>query len=215
MCMKNIVENKSNGQVKKQDLPELQSIYEAKRVINNIIEQTPLIQNLNLSEYYQANIYFKREDLQKTRSYKLRGAYHKISKLSEEQRQRGIVCASAGNHAQGVALSCFELGIIGKIYMPVTTPKQKVRQVKMHGKDKIDVVLLGDTFDAAKEAALADCEKNNLVFIPPFDDVKIIEGQATIGLEILENMNEPIDLFDSSDWWRRIGFRFNHRFFAN
>jgi threonine dehydratase len=73
-------------------------------VINNIIEQTPLIQNLNLSEYYQANIYFKREDLQKTRSYKLRGAYHKISKLSEEQRQRGIVCASAGNHAQGVAL---------------------------------------------------------------------------------------------------------------
>jgi threonine dehydratase len=77
--------------------------------------------------------------------------------------------------------------------MPVTTPKQKVRQVKMHGKDKIDVVLLGDTFDAAKEAALADCEKNNLVFIPPFDDVKIIEGQATIGLEILENMNEPID----------------------
>ncbi len=191
--MKSIVENKQNGQVKKQALPELQSIYEAKRVINNIIEQTPLIQNFNLSEYYQANIYFKREDLQKTRSYKLRGAYHKISKLNQEQRQKGIVCASAGNHAQGVALSCFELGIRGKIYMPVTTPKQKVKQVKMYGKDKVDVVLLGDTFDSAKEAALADCEKNNLVFIPPFDDTNIIEGQATIGLEILENMNEPID----------------------
>ncbi len=191
--MKNIVENKQNGQAKKQALPELQSIYEAKRVINNIIEQTPLIQNFNLSEYYQANIFFKREDLQKTRSYKLRGAYHKISKLNKEQRQKGIVCASAGNHAQGVALSCYELGINGKIYMPVTTPKQKIRQVKMHGKNKVNVVLQGDTFDAAKEAALADCNKNGLVFIPPFDDTNIIEGQATIGLEILENMNEPID----------------------
>lgn len=193
MCMENIVGKKGNGQVKNQPLPELQSIYKAKRTINNIIDQTPLNQNFNLSEQYKANIFLKREDLQKTRSYKLRGAYHKMSRLNKAQMQKGIVCASAGNHAQGVALSCLELGIKGKIYMPVTTPKQKIRQVKMYGKDQVDIILLGDTFDAAQKAAFADCEKNGLIFIPPFDDINIIEGQATIGLEILENMNEQVD----------------------
>jgi len=191
--MKNMVKNKKNGQVRNQLLPELQSIYHAKRSINNIINQTPLIQNFNLSEQFGANIYFKREDLQKTRSYKIRGAYHKMALLSKEQMQKGIVCASAGNHAQGVALSCHELGIKGKIYMPVTTPKQKIKQVKMYGKDQVEIILLGDTFDEAKHSALKDCDKNKLVFIPPFDDINIIEGQATIGLEILENINEPVD----------------------
>lgn len=187
------IENNLNNRGKLEQLPELKSIYQAKRTINNIINQTPLIQNFNLSEAFHANVYFKREDLQKTRSYKIRGAYHKMALLSNSQVKNGIVCASAGNHAQGVALSCHELGIQGKIYMPVTTPKQKIKQVKMYGKDKVDIILIGDTFDEAKEAAINDCQTNKLVFIPPFDDVNIIEGQATIGLEILENMNETVD----------------------
>lgn len=174
-------------------LPQLQSIYHAKRSINNIINQTPLDLNINLSEQLGANIYLKREDLQKTRSYKIRGAYHKMALLSKEQMKKGIVCASAGNHGQGVALSCYELGIKGKIYMPVTTPKQKIKQVKMYGREQVEVILYGDTFDAAKEAALMDAEKNKLTFIPPFDDLNIIEGQATIGLEILDTINEPVD----------------------
>ncbi len=177
----------------KQKTPELQAVYQAKRSINNIINQTPLNLNQNASEHFKANIYFKREDLQKTRSYKIRGAYHKMALLNKKQMQKGIACASAGNHAQGVALSCYELGIKGKIFMPVTTPKQKIRQVEMYGKEQVKIILTGDTFDAAKDAALETCVKDGLVFIPPFDDVNIIEGQATIGLEILENINEPID----------------------
>jgi len=179
--------------MKNQLMPDLQSIYKAKRNINAIINQTPLIQNLNYSDYYQCKIFFKREDLQKTRSYKLRGAFHKLSLLSKKDHERGIVCASAGNHAQGVALACHELGIHGKIYMPVTTPKQKIKQVQMYGKNNVEIILVGDTFDEAKEVAINESFSNKLVFIPPFDDINIIEGQATIGLEILENSNEPID----------------------
>ncbi|MFN8254071.1 MAG: threonine ammonia-lyase IlvA [Bacteroidales bacterium] len=174
-------------------LPDLQSIYEAKRNINGIINQTPLLLNQNYSDLFQCKIYFKREDLQKTRSYKLRGAFHKISLLDKEQLKKGIVCASAGNHAQGVALSCHELGVNGRIYMPVTTPKQKIKQVQMFGKNKVEIKLVGDTFDAAKEEALAYSKKNGSNFIPPFDDINIIEGQATIGLEILEGLNESVD----------------------
>ncbi len=174
-------------------LPDLQSIYLAKRNINGVINQTPLFQNINLSEHFQSEIFLKREDLQKTRSYKLRGAYHKMSLLGESERKKGIVCASAGNHAQGVAFACNELGINGKIYMPVTTPKQKIKQVQMFGKDKIKIILHGDTFDEAKDAAIQDCKTNQTSYIPPFDDINIIEGQATIGLEILESINESID----------------------
>jgi threonine dehydratase len=185
-----ITKNKLENKFK---LPDLQSVYSAKRKINAVINQTPLIQNLNYSEFYKSNIYFKREDLQKTRSYKLRGAYHKISSLKKEDRKLGIICASAGNHAQGVAFACNALGIKGNIYMPVTTPKQKIKQVQMYGKSSVEIILLGDTFDEAKHAAIAESKKTKAVFIPPFDDINIIEGQATIGLEILENINEAID----------------------
>jgi threonine dehydratase len=116
-----------------------------------------------------------------------------MSLLGESERKKGIVCASAGNHAQGVAFACNELGINGKIYMPVTTPKQKIKQVQMFGKDKIKIILHGDTFDEAKDAAIQDCKTNQTSYIPPFDDINIIEGQATIGLEILESINESID----------------------
>jgi len=161
--------------------------------LNEIVLQTPLQKNLNLSEEYQANIFLKREDLQIVRSYKIRGAYNKISQLSKIEREKGVVCASAGNHAQGVAYSCRLLGIDGKIYMPTTTPKQKINQVKMFGKNYVDVVLFGDTYDDAHRAALEDCKKTGMAFIHPFDDAQIIEGQATAGLEILQDSKEPID----------------------
>ncbi|MCK3686293.1 threonine ammonia-lyase [Maribellus sp. YY47] len=173
--------------------PQIQSITRAKRRINDIILQTPLQLNFNLSEEFQANIYLKREDLQLVRSYKLRGAYNKIAKLSAEERKKGVVCASAGNHAQGVAYSCSKLDIKGKIYMPATTPKQKVRQVEMFGKENVEVILVGDTYDDAHNLALEDCQKTGMAFIHPFDDKEIIEGQGTVALEILQDTKEEID----------------------
>ncbi len=173
--------------------PQLQDITKAKINLNDVVLKTPLQKNLNLSEEFQANIFLKREDLQAVRSYKIRGAYNKIAQLSKEELRNGIVCASAGNHAQGVAYSCRKLDIKGKIYMPATTPKQKIRQVEMFGKDNVEVILTGDTYDAAHGAAMEDCKKTGMAFIHPFDDPQIIEGQATVGLEILQDSKEQID----------------------
>jgi threonine dehydratase len=165
----------------------------AEHTLKEILEPTPLLHNRTLSQKFGANVALEREDLQMVRSYKIRGAYNKIRSLTEEQRSSGIVCASAGNHAQGVALSCNKLGIVGKIFMPVTTPKQKINQVKMFGGDQIEVVLSGDTFDEANAAAEATCQKEGKTFIPPFNDPKIIEGQGTVGLEILQQSSTAID----------------------
>lgn len=173
--------------------PNLKDITQAKLVLNSVVKSTPLINNLNLSTRYNSNVFLKREDLQVVRSYKIRGAYNKISGLSATERMRGIVCASAGNHAQGVAYSCQLLGIKGKIYMPTTTPKQKITQVKMFGKDKIEVVLVGDTYDAASVAAHKNSEETGMVYVHPFDDPQIIEGQATVGVEILQDFSGTID----------------------
>ncbi len=173
--------------------PQLQNITKAKINIQSIIINTPLQQNLNLSDKFEANILLKREDLQVVRSYKLRGAFNKISQLSLNELKAGVVCASAGNHAQGVAFSCRKLGIKGKIYMPATTPKQKIKQVKMFGKEFVEVLLIGDTYDDAHNAAMTDCQKTGMAFIHPFDDEQIIEGQATVGLEILQDTTENID----------------------
>lgn len=173
--------------------PQLQDIIKAKHNLSEIVLQTPLQKNLNLSEEYQANVYLKREDLQIVRSYKIRGAYNKIAQLLDAERKKGVVCASAGNHAQGVAYSCRLLGIEGKIYMPSTTPKQKIKQVKMFGKTDVEVIITGDTYDDAHQAALEDCQKTGMAFIHPFDDPQIIEGQATVGLEILQDAKETID----------------------
>ena len=173
--------------------PTIQAVQKASENLTNVALKTPLIKNDRYSREYGANIFFKREDLQLVRSYKIRGAYHKISSLSEEQRLRGIVCASAGNHAQGVALSCKLLQIQGVIYMPSPTPKQKIDQVKMFGEDFIEVVLIGDSFDDASYAAKLHCEQLQKTFIPPFDDEKIIEGQATVGLEIMAQSHVAID----------------------
>ncbi|NJM24689.1 MAG: threonine ammonia-lyase IlvA [Bacteroidia bacterium] len=161
--------------------------------LKSVVLKTPLQFHRKFSEKYKAEIYLKREDLQVVRSYKLRGAYNLIQSLTDEQRKRGVVCASAGNHAQGVAFSCRELNIKGVIYMPAITPKQKINQVKMFGADNIEIVLIGDTFDECQAHALAYAAENNMVFIPPFDHPKVIEGQGTVGKEILDDLAD-IDL---------------------
>jgi len=181
------VENKSSY------YPKIEDVLAAKLTLNSILESTPLQRNRNLSDKFRSNIYLKREDLQIVRSYKIRGAYNKIRSLTPDQTEKGIICASAGNHAQGVAYSCQMLGIHGMIYMPSTTPKQKVKQVKMFGKDHIEVRLAGDTYDAAYSTAMEERSISKREFIHPFDDPKIIEGQATVGLEILEQTSQPID----------------------
>jgi threonine dehydratase len=157
--------------------------------LKTVVLKTPLQYHRKLSEKFGCEMYLKREDLQVVRSYKIRGAYNLISSLDEEQRNRGVVCASAGNHAQGVALSCKLLNIKGVIYMPAITPKQKINQVKMFGNSHIEVVLIGDTFDDCQAHALQFTKENNSVFIPPFDHPKVIEGQGTVAKEILEEQS--------------------------
>lgn len=161
--------------------------------LKNVVVHTPLVYNANLSEKYECSIYLKREDQQIVRSYKARGAYNKMASLSRKELSRGVVCASAGNHAQGVAFACREMGVKGTIFMPSTTPTQKVRQVGMFGKEWVDILLIGDTFDDSFKAALAFCESSQSIFVHPFDDVQVIEGQGTIGLEILDDCKFDID----------------------
>lgn len=163
--------------------------------IKDIVNRTPLQYNIHLSETYGAEIYLKREDLQVVRSYKLRGAYNKIVSLTAEERGRGVTCASAGNHAQGVALSCKKLGIKGVIFMPGPTPRQKITQTEMWGNGCIEIVLTGDTFDDCQKAALEYTAEHNMTFIPPFDDERIIEGQGTVAVEILEDLPDLDAIF--------------------
>src|SRR3982751_2107128 len=155
--------------------------------LKNVATRTPLMLNYNLSRRYNAKVYLKREDLQLVRSYKLRGAYNMMSSLPQEQLEKGVVCASAGNHAQGFAYSCKKLNAKGVIFMPVITPNQKISQTKMFGESWIEVKLTGDTFDDCATAAKQYTEENGLTFIPPFDNEKIIEGQGTMAIEILED----------------------------
>lgn len=171
----------------------LEHVYKAEERLKNVVVKTPLAVNNNLSAIYDANICFKREDLQRVRSYKIRGAYNKMATMSEEELSKGVVCASAGNHAQGVAFACQTMKVKGTIFMPLPTPGQKLEQVKMFGGEYIEVILFGDTFDAAKDAALRFCKDHNSVFIHPFDDPAIIEGQATTALEILEQAEGMVD----------------------
>ena len=173
--------------------PTIEAVNEAANNLREVVLKTPLVKNDQYSKEFQSTILFKREDLQQVRSYEIRGSFNKISSLTSEQRKKGIVCASAGNHAQGVALSCKLLKIHGMIYMPSPTPKQKINQVKMFGEEYVEVVLIGDSFDDAQYAAKLESERLQKTFIHPFDDEKIIEGQATVGLEILEQAKEPID----------------------
>ena len=174
--------------------PVLADIYQAAQRIAEVAEPTPLQKSIRLSKKYDAEIWLKREDLQRVRSYKIRGAYNKISSLSQEELAKGVVCASAGNHAQGVAFACAHLKVKGTVYMPVVTPKQKIDQTRLFGGEFVEVVLEGDTFDDAYAASRQFCEAEEKTFIHPFDDPKTIEGQATVGLEILKQNQQPIDL---------------------
>ena len=171
----------------------LKEINEAAATLKSVAAVTPLMSSHTYSNKYNSNIFLKREDLQQVRSYKIRGAFNKISSLSDEEKTNGIVCASAGNHAQGVAFACSKLNIFGTIYMPAPTPKQKIEQVRMFGGNFIDIVLVGDTFDDAYAVAMEDCNASKKVFVHPFDDEKVIAGQATVGLEILHQIEKPID----------------------
>jgi threonine dehydratase len=163
--------------------------------LKKVVHKTPLQLNHNLSRKYRANVYLKREDLQVVRSYKLRGAFNMMSSFAPEQLSRGVVCASAGNHAQGFAYSCKKLNVRGVVFMPIITPNQKVTQTKMFGESWIEVILTGDTYDDCSLAAQQYTAEKNMVFVPPFEDPKIIEGQGTVGVEILNDLSEVDYLF--------------------
>lgn len=172
----------------------LENVEKAAKNLKGVIYKTPLLKNLWLSQTYNANIHLKREDLQVVRSYKIRGAYNKMSTLQRpEQSEWEIVCSSAGNHAQGVAYACQLLGIKGYIFMPANTPAQKVSKVRLFGKEMVEVVLTGNTYDDTYKAAKEFCDSRGSIFIHPFDDLAIIEGQATVGLEILKSADFNID----------------------
>jgi threonine dehydratase len=163
--------------------------------LKDVVRKTPLQFNPHLSARYDCELYLKREDLQVVRSYKLRGAYNMMSTLPTDQLQKGVVCASAGNHAQGFAYSCKQLNIKGVVFMPVITPRQKVQQTRMFGNGNIEIRLVGDTFDDCAFEAKIFTETNDMTFIPPFDDFRIIEGQGTVGKEILEELDNPDFIF--------------------
>lgn len=173
--------------------PSLESIYDAAECLRGVAYHTPLMENLILSERYQANIFLKREDLQIVRSYKIRGAYNKMVKLSKEALNKGVVCASAGNHAQGMAYACHKMKVKGTVFMPTTTPNQKIKSVKMFGREHINIQLVGDTYDDASNAAKIYCEEQNATYVHPFDDMDVIAGQGTVGLEIFKDADVKID----------------------
>ncbi len=162
-----------------------------------VVTHTPLQFNANLSRKYQCRVYLKREDLQIVRSYKLRGAYNMMSQLTPDQLAKGVVCASAGNHAQGFAYSCKKLNVKGVVFMPIPSPQQKVNQTKMFGESFVEVILVGDTFDDCAVAAKAYTIEHGMTFIPPFDHPLIMAGQATVGVELLNDYKElgnpPLD----------------------
>ncbi|MGX7417213.1 threonine ammonia-lyase IlvA [Carnobacterium gallinarum] len=163
-------------------------VLKAREVLRSVVKETPLEKDLYLSEKYDCTVYLKREDLQWVRSFKLRGAYYAISQLNEIQLVNGVVCASAGNHAQGVAFTCAKLNIPATIFMPTTTPQQKQNQVKFFGKDKVTIILTGDTFDECSKEAIAYSEKMNCAFIHPFEDRHTIAGQGTIAVEVFDEL---------------------------
>ncbi|KPM48592.1 threonine ammonia-lyase [Jiulongibacter sediminis] len=173
--------------------PQFDKILQAAERLAPVVTHTLLQFNASLSEKFEANVYLKREDLQVVRSYKLRGAYNKMSTLTPSELTKGVICASAGNHAQGVAWACQYLQVKGTIFMPSTTPAQKIRQVRLFGKEWIDIRLTGDTYDDASNAARVFENETGGTFIHPFDDISVMEGQGTVGLEIVKDADFEID----------------------
>lgn len=170
-------------------------VEDAARALRPLLAPTPLQRNAFLCERYGAEIYLKREDLTPVRSYKLRGAANFFRKvLAAQPDARHFVCASAGNHAQGFAFVTAHHGVEGTVFMPTTTPKQKINKTVTFGGPAITVRLIGDTFDQCNDAAIAYARSKGATFVPPFDHPDIIEGQASVGLEILDGLKEPPDL---------------------
>ena len=162
--------------------------------LDRVAVRTPLQHNERLSSAVGADVWLKREDLQVGRSYKLRGAYHLLSGLTEEQRAAGAVCASAGNHGQGVAHACRRLGIAGRVHVPSTTPRQKRDRIRSLGGDAVELVVDGDTYDEAAAAAAEYAERAGATLVPAFDDPRTIAGQGTIGPEIVAQLGGPPDV---------------------
>jgi threonine dehydratase len=165
----------------------------AKRIAG-VVTPTPLQFCDRLSATTGASVYLKREDLQVVRSYKLRGAYNLLVQLSDEELAAGVVCSSAGNHAQGFAYACRSLGVHGRVYVPAKTPKQKRDRIRYHGGDFIELIVGGSTYDLAAEAALADVAHTGATLVPPFDDPRTMAGQGTIAVEILDQLEDEPDL---------------------
>ncbi|HFI0106195.1 TPA: threonine ammonia-lyase IlvA [Streptococcus suis] len=172
------------------------NVEQAYEVLKRVVVRTPLDYSRYLSEKYGATIYIKRENEQRVRSFKIRGAYYAISQLSDEEKSLGVVCASAGNHAQGVAYTCQEMQIPATIFMPITTPQQKIGQVKFFGGDFVDIRLVGDTFDESAQAAQEYTKETGKTFIDPFDDENVQAGQGTVAYEIMEEAEEQSISFD-------------------
>ncbi len=167
----------------------------AEQALRGLFPPTPLQRNAHLSARFDAEIWLKREDLTPVRSYKLRGAFNAMRKrLESHPNQRHFVCASAGNHAQGVAFACQHFGVQGTIFMPVTTPQQKIMKTRTFGGGQVAIRLEGDIFDHALAAAQRFCAAEGAHFLSPFDDDDVIEGQASVAVELVEQMESPADL---------------------
>ena len=172
-----------------------QAVRDAAAALRDLFEPTPLQRNDHLSARFGADIWLKREDLTPVRSYKLRGAFNAMRKLRVAQPdQRQFVCASAGNHAQGMAYACRHFGVRGTIFMPVTTPQQKIDKTRTFGGGAVDIVLTGDYFDQTLAAAKAFCTRQGAHFLAPFDDADVIEGQATVAVEMLDQLGRAPDM---------------------
>lgn len=167
-----------------------QSVQNAEQELRVLFPPTPLQRNEHLSKHYQADIFLKREDLSPVRSYKIRGAFNAMRKaLAAEPNLKTFVCASAGNHAQGLAFACKHFGMRGVIFMPVTTPEQKINKTTIFGGGRVEIMLVGDYFDDTLRAAQDFCKREGARFLPPYDDHDVIEGQATVGSEIISQMD--------------------------
>lgn len=173
----------------------IQAARDTTEALRALFEPTPLQRNDHLSARFDAEILLKREDLTPVRSYKLRGAFNAMRKVLAASPQQGhFVCASAGNHAQGVAFACRHFGVRGTIFMPVTTPRQKIEKTRVFGGDSVTIRLIGDYFDQSLASAQDFCAAEGARFLSPFDDDDVIEGQASVAVEMLEQMEAPPDL---------------------
>lgn len=172
------------------------AIKQAAERIRSEVVRSELSLNERLSKAYDANIFLKKEHQQKVRSYKIRGALNFMSTLTEEEKERGVVCASAGNHSQGFAYSANLLGLRGVVFMPANTPPQKQMKTQEFGNGNVEIILSGPDFDTANASAIKYAAENSMVIVPPFDDERIIAGQGTVGLEIMRQYQKrygPLD----------------------